>query len=195
MSLGDPSFVSNVTALEAFYLKKKTSKELAGKITLDTTHTAAYYNPGNYTAQRESGTSHLVTADSSGMVVSLTSTVNYYFGSQLMTEDGIILNDEMDDFSTPGTSNGFGYIATPANYIAPYKRPLSSISPTIVEDNKGVFHFATGAAGGSRIITATLQSLWHVLDQGMDAQSAINAPRMHDQIVPLTTTLADPATP
>ncbi|KAG8747908.1 hypothetical protein FRC10_010527 [Ceratobasidium sp. 414] len=188
MSLGDPLFVSNVTALEAFYLKKKTSKELADKIMLDTTHTAAYYDPGNYTAQRESGTSHLVTADSSGMVVSLTSTVNYYFGSRLMTEDGVILNDEMDDFSTPGTSNGFGYIATPANYIAPYKRPLSSISPTIVEDDKGVFHFATGAAGGSRIITATLQSLWHVLDQGMDAQSAINAPRMHDQIVPLTTT-------
>ncbi|KAG8763918.1 hypothetical protein FRC12_008359 [Ceratobasidium sp. 428] len=188
MSLGDPAFVSNVTSLEAFYLKKKTSKSLADKITLDTTHTAAYYDPGNYTAQRESGTSHLVTADASGMVVSLTSTVNYYFGSQIMTEDGIILNDEMDDFSTPGTSNGFGYIATPANYIAPYKRPLSSISPTIVEDDKGVFHFATGAAGGSRIITATLQSLWHVLDQGMDAQSAINAPRLHDQIVPLTTT-------
>ncbi|KAG8690782.1 hypothetical protein FRC09_011852 [Ceratobasidium sp. 395] len=188
MSLGDPAFVSNVTSLEAFYLKKKTSKSLADKITLDTTHTAAYYDPGNYTAQRESGTSHLVTADASGMVVSLTSTVNYYFGSQIMTDDGIVLNDEMDDFSTPGTSNGFGYIATPANYIAPYKRPLSSISPTIVEDDKGVFHFATGAAGGSRIITATLQSLWHVLDQGMDAQSAINAPRLHDQIVPLTTT-------
>ncbi|KAG9124169.1 hypothetical protein FRC07_012594 [Ceratobasidium sp. 392] len=188
MSLGDPAFVSNVTSLESFYLKKKTSKDLASKITLDTTHTANYYNPGNYTAQRESGTSHLVTADASGLVVSLTSTVNYYFGSQIMTEDGIILNDEMDDFSTPGTSNGFGYIATPANYIAPYKRPLSSISPTIVEDDKGIFHFATGAAGGSRIITATLQSLWHVLDQGMDAQSAINAPRLHDQIVPLTTT-------
>lgn len=188
MSIGDPAFVSNVTALQSFYLQKNTSKELAEKISLTTTYGASYYNPDNYTAQRESGTSHLVTADASGLVVSLTSTVNYYFGSQLMTEDGIILNDEMDDFSTPGTSNGFGYIATPANYIAPYKRPLSSISPTIVEDNEGNFRFATGAAGGSRIITATLQSLWHVLDQGMDVQSAINAPRLHDQIVPLTTT-------
>lgn len=188
MSIGDPAFVSNVTALQAYYLQKDTSKELADKISLTTTFGASYYNPDNYTAQRESGTSHLVTADASGLVVSLTSTVNYYFGSQLMTEDGIILNDEMDDFSTPGTSNGFGYIATPANYIAPYKRPLSSISPTIVEDNEGNFRFATGAAGGSRIITATLQSLWHVLDHGMDVQSAINAPRLHDQIVPLTTT-------
>lgn len=95
MSLGDPAFVSNVTSLESFYLEKSTSKELAGEITLNTTHTASYYDPGNYTAQRESGTSHLVTADASGMVVSLTSTVNYYFGSQLMTEDGVILNDEM----------------------------------------------------------------------------------------------------
>jgi hypothetical protein len=95
MSLGDPAFVSNVTSLQSFYLQKNTSKELADKITLDMTHTSAYYDPGNYTAQREEGTSHLVTADDSGMVVSLTSTVNYYFGSQLMTEDGIILNDEM----------------------------------------------------------------------------------------------------
>ncbi|KAJ1310978.1 hypothetical protein OPQ81_009487 [Rhizoctonia solani] len=188
MSIGDPAFVKNVTDLQTFYLEKSTSKELAGKISLNTTYPSYYYNPENYTAQRESGTSHLVTADASGLVVSLTSTINYYFGSQLMTEDGIILNDEMDDFSTPGTSNGFGYIATPANYIAPYKRPLSSISPTIVEDNEGNFRFATGAAGGSRIITATLQSLWHVLDQGMDVQSAINAPRLHDQIIPLTTT-------
>jgi hypothetical protein len=95
MSLGDPAFVSNVTDLQSFYLQKDTSKELADKITLDMTHTAAYYDPGNYTVQREEGTSHLVTADDSGMVISLTSTVNYYFGSQLMTEDGIILNDEM----------------------------------------------------------------------------------------------------
>ncbi|KAG8710840.1 hypothetical protein FRC11_004055 [Ceratobasidium sp. 423] len=188
MSIGDPAFVKNVTELQSFYLEPSTSKELADKISLSTTYPSYYYNPENYTAQRESGTSHLVAADASGLVVSLTSTVNYYFGSQLMTEDGIILNDEMDDFSTPGTSNGFGYIATPANYIAPYKRPLSSISPTIVEDGDGNFRFATGAAGGSRIITATLQSLWHVLDQGMDVQSAINAPRLHDQIIPLTTT-------
>lgn len=95
MSIGDPAFVSNVTALQAYYLQKDTSKELADKISLTTTFGASYYNPDNYTAQRESGTSHLVTADASGLVVSLTSTVNYYFGSQLMTEDGIILNDEM----------------------------------------------------------------------------------------------------
>ncbi|CAE6470101.1 unnamed protein product [Rhizoctonia solani] len=193
MSIGDPAFVKNVSELQTFYLEPSTSKELADKISLSTTYPSYYYNPENYTAQRESGTSHLVAADASGLVVSLTSTVNYYFGSQLMTEDGIVLNDEMDDFSTPGTSNGFGYIATPANYIAPYKRPLSSISPTIVEDADGNFRFATGAAGGSRIseFTATLQSLWHVLDQGMDVQSAINAPRLHDQIIPLTTTFED----
>lgn len=96
--------------------------------------------------------------------------------------------------------------ATPSNYIRPYKRPLSSIAPTIVSDSNGRFVFATGrppvylpkapgsnsptagAAGGSRITTATIQMLWHVLDQGLDAQSAINLPRMHDQIIPTTTT-------
>jgi gamma-glutamyltranspeptidase/glutathione hydrolase len=95
MSIGDPAFVPNVTALQSYYIQKNTSRQLAERISLDTTHEAFYYNPGNYTAQRESGTSHLVTADASGMVVSLTSTVNLYFGSQLMTVDGVILNDEM----------------------------------------------------------------------------------------------------
>lgn len=95
MSIGDPAFVTNVTTLQAYYLQKSTSKELANRISLGTTYDASYYDPGKYVAQRESGTSHLVTADASGMVVSLTSTVNYYFGSQLMTSDGIILNDEM----------------------------------------------------------------------------------------------------
>jgi gamma-glutamyltranspeptidase/glutathione hydrolase len=187
-TLGDPAFVPNVTSLESRYLEDSTAKKIRERITLNKTHGAAYYDPATYEVQREHGTSHLVTADKSGMVVSLTSTINYYFGSRLMTEDGIILNDEMDDFSTPDTSNGFGYTATAANYIRPYKRPLSSISPCIVEDKEGKFVFATGAAGGSRIITATVQALWHFLDQVMDVQSAINARRMHDQILPAVTT-------
>ena len=93
----------------------------------------------------------------------------------------------MNDFSTPGTSNAFGYVASPGNYPAPGKRPQSSISPTIVDFANGTFFFATGAAGGSRIITATVQNLWHVLDQGFDALPAIAEPRLHDQIIPETT--------
>src|SRR5579871_4806897 len=84
------------------------------------------------------GTSHIVAADENGMTISLTSTVNLLFGSRLMVpETGLIMNNEMNDFSIPGASNAFGYVPSPANYIRPGKRPLSSISPTIVEFPNG----------------------------------------------------------
>jgi gamma-glutamyltranspeptidase/glutathione hydrolase len=120
------------------------------------------------------------------MVISLTTTVNTLFGSQVIVPStGVIMNNEMNDFSIPGTTNAFGFIASPDNYIAGGKRPLSSISPTIVEFiENGTFYFATGAAGGSRIITSTLQSLWHVLDQGMTSEEAVKHPRFHDQLSP-----------
>jgi len=76
----------------------------------------------------------------------------------------------MDDFSTPGITNFFGYLPTPNNYIRPFKRPLSSISPTIVETADGQVYFVVGAAGGSRIITATVQNVWHVVEKGLDAR-------------------------
>lgn len=132
------------------------------------------------------GTSHLVAADESGMAISLTTTINLLFGSQLIVpETGIILNNEMNDFSIPGSSNAFGYVPSPANYIAPGKRPLSSISPVIVENlTNSSLYFLTGAGGGSRIITSTIQNLWHVLDQGLPAFQALNQSRFHDQLLP-----------
>lgn len=87
-----------------------------------------------------------------------------------MTEDGIILNDEMDDFSSPGQVNAFGFAASPINFIAGGKRPQSSICSSLVENiESGELVMATGSAGGSRIITATLQELYHYIDQGMNA--------------------------
>lgn len=132
------------------------------------------------------GTSQVTVADASGMVISLTSTVNTLFGSQVIVPStGVIMNNEMNDFSIPGASNAFGYVPSPDNYIRGGKRPLSSISPTIVEFlANGTFYFATGAAGGSRIITSTVQSLWHVLDQNMTCAEAVAAPRFHDQLEP-----------
>lgn len=120
------------------------------------------------------------------MAISLTTTVNLLFGSQLMVEStGVIMNNEMNDFSIPNSSNAFGYIPSPSNYIRPGKRPLSSISPTIVEFlSNNTLNFAVGAAGGSRIITATIQNLWHVLDQGLDTAAALSQPRLHDQLQP-----------
>lgn len=88
------------------------------------------------------------------------------------------------DFSIPGSSNEFGYIPTTANYIRPGKRPLSSITPVIVTSADGNLFLITGSAGGSRIITATVQNIIHVIDQGMTTAEALAKPRLHDQLIP-----------
>ena len=95
------------------------------------------------------------------------------------------MNNEMNDFSIPDTVNAFGYIPSPANFVRPGKRPLSSISTTIVESlSSGAVYFIVGSAGGSRIITATIQNLWNVLDKGLSAVQALKQPRLHHQLVP-----------
>lgn len=186
--LGDPSFQPNLTAYQAAMLSSTTAQELRNKTSLDRTFDVAYYDPLGIESLPTPGTSHIVTADASGMAASLTTTVNLIFGSQLMVpETGVIMNNEMNDFSIPGSSNAFGYIPSPANYIRPGKRPLSSISPTIVEYANGTLHYIIGSAGGSRIITATIQNIWHVLDQGLTAAQALAQPRLHDQLTPATT--------
>jgi gamma-glutamyltranspeptidase/glutathione hydrolase len=94
----------------------------------------------------------------------------------------------MNDFSIPNTTNAFGYIPSAANFIRPGKRPLSSISPVIVEHLNSTllnaFYVAIGAAGGSRIITATIQNLIHILDGNLTTAEALAEPRIHDQLVP-----------
>jgi gamma-glutamyltranspeptidase/glutathione hydrolase len=94
------------------------------------------------------------------------------------------MNDEMNDFSIPRTSNEFGFVPSPINYIRPNKRPLSSITPIVVEHPNGTLYISIGAAGGSRIITSTVQALWHVLDRNMTLIQALNEPRIHDQLIP-----------
>jgi len=119
------------------------------------------------------------------MAVALTSTVNLVFGSQILDpETGIIFNDEMDDFSTPGFPNSFGLWPSPYNYPEPGKRPLSSIAPTVIEHSDGSFYVAIGGSGGSRIFGAILQVLLN-LDWGLDVSAAIESGRLHDQLYPL----------
>jgi gamma-glutamyltranspeptidase/glutathione hydrolase len=98
------------------------------------------------------------------------------------------MNNEMNDFSIPGVPNAFGFVPSPINYIRPNKRPLSSITPIIVTYPNGTLYLSIGAAGGSRIITSTVQSIWHVLDHGMTLPEALKWPRMHDQLLPARTT-------
>ena len=98
------------------------------------------------------------------------------------------MNNEMNDFSVPGVHNAFGFAPSPINYIRPNKRPLSSITPIIVEHPNGTLYISIGAAGGSRIITSTVQSIWHVLDHNLTLPEALKEPRMHDQLLPARTT-------
>lgn len=183
--LGDPLFVGNISLFQNEMLSEKAAAEIRSKISDQHTLNVSAYDPSGLESLETPGTSHVVVADADGMAISLTTTVNLLFGSQLMVpETGVILNNEMNDFSIPGSSNAFGYVPSPANFIRPGKRPLSSISPTIVEFPNGTLYYVIGAAGGSRIITATIQNLVHVLDQNMTAPNALAQPRLHDQLIP-----------
>jgi gamma-glutamyltranspeptidase / glutathione hydrolase len=130
-------------------------------------------------------TTHLCVVDSFGNAVSLTATINTPFGSGVIVPGtGFFLNNEMDDFVTwPGRPNYFGLVGNEANEIAPLKRPLSSMSPTILAKN-GKPAIVIGSMGGPRIITSTVLTLLNVLDFGMDIQEAMDAPRIHEQWVP-----------
>ncbi|KAF3766512.1 gamma-glutamyltranspeptidase [Cryphonectria parasitica EP155] len=185
LELGDPAYVSNIEEFEASLLTPHKANETRHKIDDSTTLPVREYDPHQLIAAETHGTSHIVTADSAGMAISSTTTINLLFGAQIMTPgSGIILNDEMDDFSIPGVRNSFGFAPSPANYIRPGKRPMSSITPIIAEHPNGTVFFITGAAGGSRIISSTTQTAWHILEHGMNMSEAVAAPRLHDQLIP-----------
>ncbi|KAH8083772.1 gamma-glutamyltranspeptidase [Cristinia sonorae] len=178
----DPAFIQDYTSI-----KKIPTKEYADQIftnlTDDRTHTPDYYQP-IFDVPEDHGTSHTSIVDKNGMAVAITSTVNLVFGSQVMDPvTGVILNDEMDDFSTPGIPNSFGLWPSPYNYPEPGKRPLSSTAPTIIEDADGHFEIAIGGSGGSRIFPSIFQVLTN-LDWGLDASAAVEYGRMHDQLYP-----------
>jgi gamma-glutamyltranspeptidase/glutathione hydrolase len=145
----------------------------------------AYGTPGPPAEHRDGGTSHLSVIDADGNAVSLTTTVNLGFGARVVAgKTGIVLNDEMDDFSlAPGVANAFGLIGNEQNAVAPRKRPLSSMTPTIALEGERP-KVVVGAAGGPTIITVTTQVLLNVVDFGLDAQAAIAAPRIHNQWFP-----------
>lgn len=185
LELGDPEYVSNMEQFEESLLSLDKAQATRLKINDTTTLPVQDYVDHAQFPAESHGTSHIVTADSAGMAISSTTTINLLFGAQIMTpETGIILNDEMDDFSIPGVRNSFGFAPAPANYIRPGKRPMSSITPIIAEYPNGTVFFITGAAGGSRIISATTQTAWRLLEHGMNMSEAIAAPRLHDQLIP-----------
>ncbi len=147
-------------------------------------------HPNETSEQRDDAkhTTHLTVADSEGNWVALTNTVNTSWGSKVMVPaTGVMLNNQMDDFSiSPGTPNAFGLVGSHANAIEPRKRPLSSLSPTIVLNEQGLPVMTCGAAGGPRIINATLQIVLNTLDHRMPIVESVAAPRIHHQWMPNT---------
>lgn len=184
-NIGDPFLINGLQEYVDEMINETTAAEIRQRISDSKTFNIVYYDQSGIEVINTPGTSHVVTADSSGLAISMTTSINLLFGSQvIIPETGIIMNNEMNDFSIPNTTNVFGYIPSPFNYIHPGSRPLSSMSPIIVDDPSGRLYFITGAAGGSRIGTATIQSLWHVLDHNMTVLEALQAPRFHDQLIP-----------
>ncbi len=137
-------------------------------------------------AGTDGGTQHIAVLDGEGMGVALTTTINTAYGSKLVAPaSSIVLNNEMDDFvSKPGVPNAFGLVGREANAVAPGKKPLSSMTPTLVLDAEGDLLLSIGASGGPFIISSTLQVLSNIVDFGMTPEEALAVPRMHHQWVP-----------
>jgi len=179
--LGDPDFVS-------IPVQKLLSNEHAawirGRVSSVRTHPPEFY--GLAASQREKGgTTHFGVLDRNGNAVSCTLTINTQFGSKvLVPSTGIVLNNEMDDFSIhPGVPNVYRLVGAEANAIAPKKRPLSSMSPTILlEGDRPVL--IVGASGGPRIISATFQAILNAMDFGMSVEKVVESPRIHHQWMP-----------
>ena len=180
--LGDPDF-SPVPAREI--ASKKYAARLLPLIDTERATPSAAVSPGDPLSAGGEDTTHFVVADRFGNVVSNTYTLNFPYGSKLSVPGtGILLNNEMDDFSSkPGAPNAYGLVGGEKNSIAPGKRMLSSMTPTIVTRN-GRPVLATGSPGGSRIITTVLQVILNVIDHGMDVRRAVDAPRAHHQWLP-----------
>lgn len=149
-----------------------------------TTFPPDHYTPGPGPVE-DAGTLHVSAMDASGMAVALTTTINTAFGSRVIArKSGIVLNNEMDDFTTrPGQPNAFGLLQGEENAVGPGKRPLSSMTPTVVLDAGGAPVFAVGASGGPFIVTSTFQVLRAVL-AGAEPHAAVSAPRWHHQWQP-----------
>jgi gamma-glutamyltranspeptidase/glutathione hydrolase len=179
--LGDPAFIDNPTAR---LLSAQHAEMIRAHIEPNRATPSASL-PGLATADEHATTTHYSVVDHVGNAVSVTYTINDSFGAKVIAGNtGFFLNDEMDDFTAkPGVPNVFGLVQGKANAVAPGKRPLSSMTPTLVfKDGKPVL--VVGTPGGSRIITTVLEVIVNVIDHGMTLQEAIDAPRIHHQWFP-----------
>ncbi|MEJ7622952.1 MAG: gamma-glutamyltransferase [Pyrinomonadaceae bacterium] len=181
--MGDPDFsILPVATL----IDKKYAERRRSSINLKKATPSKDIGAGKVAAGESMDTTHYTVVDSEGTTVSNTYTINDLYGSRVTAKGtGVLLNDEMDDFAAqPGKANLFGLIQGERNAVQPGKRPLSSMTPTIVLRKDGSVWFALGARGGPRIISAVLQSIIAVIDHDMNIQEALDAPRVHHQWMP-----------
>ena len=180
--LGDPDFVTLPVKelLEPSYLEKRMKD-----FSFDNASKSSDIAPGVIKGYESNQTTHYSIVDSDGNAISATTTLNDNYGSKIYCDElGFFLNNQMDDFSAkPGVPNLYGLTGSEANSIAPEKRMLSSMTPTIVEKNGKLF-MVVGTPGGSTIITSVLQTILNVYEFGMSMQNAVDAPRFHHQWLP-----------
>ncbi|MFM2484093.1 gamma-glutamyltransferase [Celerinatantimonas yamalensis] len=179
--LGDPDFVKMPLSK---LLSDKYASDIRQQISADKAGDSSTLHPGVWPHEKPE-TTHFSIVDQQGNAVSTTYTINGRFGAGVMAPHaGFFLNDEMDDFTSKiGEKNMYGLVQGKVNAIAPGKRPLSSMSPTIVTKD-GHIYLVVGSPGGSRIITITLETVVNIIDFGMGPQEAVNAPRIHHQWLP-----------
>ena len=180
--LGDPDFYD--VPVEKI-ISKEYAAEINNNIDIGQSTPVDDIYPGKFLDRESHETTHFSVVDEEGNVVSMTYTLNSTFGSKVVIKGtGILMNNEMDDFSAaPGVPNQFNLLGADANAIAPYKRPLSSMTPTIVLKNNEFF-FTTGSPGGARIISAVFQSILNIIDFKMNLEEATLAKRLHHQWYP-----------
>ncbi len=180
--LGDPDFVD--VPVEAL-TSKDYAAALRAKISTDFAMPSAMIKPGDLSTYESDQTTHFSIVDKDGNAVTNTYTINLDYGSGLVADGtGVLMNNEMDDFSAkPGVPNAFGLVGGEANAVAAGKRPLSSMTPTLVLKDGNVW-LATGSPGGARIITTTLQVIMNMIDHNMNVAEASTAPRIHHQWLP-----------
>ncbi len=190
--LGDMDFYAVPFGL----MNKDYASKLNEKISIDQVTPSKDINPGDPYPYESPDTTHFSVMDKYGNVVSNTYTLNFSYGSGIVIPGtGMLINNEMDDFSSkPGVPNGYGLLGSEANSIQGDKRPLSSMTPTIIFKDKNPY-FVLGSPGGSRIITTVLQVALNVMEHDMNIAQAVNSPRMHHQWLPEVLMLEDGFSP
>jgi len=181
--LGDPDFVE--IPLDSF-VSASYAASRRSQISLERATPSTAVGPGLESYERDHNTTHLSVVDGAGNAVAITTTINSFYGIKAVVAGaGFLLNNEMDDFAAkPGTANMFGLVQGEVNAIAPGKRMLSAMTPSIVSRSDGSLFYVVGSPGGATIITNVFQNISNVVDYGMNVAAALAVPRIHHQHLP-----------